>query len=135
MMGRKASGLRPILEAESGNGAKGPIIGHEHRVVLQRMGRDEQVERAERFSTLFEFRADCGVSPRGPTVPRHNFDRRQELIDGDAKLSGLRPFGDPKEKLGFCHHRKADALGRLGRQARHGAWLSLQQRARCRCRA
>jgi hypothetical protein len=40
--------LRPILEAESGNGAKGPIIGHEHRIVLDRMGCDEQVERAER---------------------------------------------------------------------------------------
>ncbi len=62
---REASGLRPILEAESGNRAKGAIIGHEHRVVLDRMGRDEQVECAERFSAPFEFRADRGVSARG----------------------------------------------------------------------
>lgn len=73
---REASGLRPILEAESGNRDKGPIIGHEHRVVLHRMGRDEQVECAERFSAPFELSADRGVSPRGRTVSRQNLDHR-----------------------------------------------------------
>jgi len=34
----EASSLRPILEAESGNRAKGPMVGHEHRIVLDRMG-------------------------------------------------------------------------------------------------
>ena len=53
MEGRKALGLRPVLEPESGNDAKGLIVGYEHRVVLNGMGRNEQIERAERFSMLF----------------------------------------------------------------------------------
>jgi hypothetical protein len=68
--------LRPILEAESGNGAKGPIIGHEHRIVLDRVGCDEQVERAERPAAPFEFSSEGGVSPRGRTAPSQNLDRR-----------------------------------------------------------
>jgi hypothetical protein len=84
MEGRKALSLRPVLEPESGNDAKGPIIGHEHRIVLHRVGRDQQVQWAERFSAPFEFRADRGVPSRGRTAPSHNLDRRQELINGDA---------------------------------------------------
>src|ERR1700733_12963479 len=121
MEGRKALSLRPVLEPESGNDAKGPIIGHEHRIVLHRVGRDQQVEWAERFSAPFEFRADRGVQSRGRTAPSRNLDRGPELITGDAKLSNLRSFGDPEEKLGFRHYGKAEALGRLGRQARHDA--------------
>ena len=128
--GVTSSVCRPVLDAEPRNGAERAIMGHQRHVMLRRVSCDHQVERAERPSLAFEAGPKGRIASRRCARPGQNIDRRQKLVHCGAQPSRFRSPGDAEQHLAFCHHRKADAVRRLGFESRGEFRLTLHQSAR-----
>lgn len=96
---RLASG-RPVLDVQSGHSAELPlVIGHEHELSSHCLRRDQCVERADRRSRSFEFRADSRIRGRIRRVKLDYRQRSQKVLDQPKGFCGGGTLRGPGSEL------------------------------------